>query len=103
MDQNHLEAVAMPQVTQLTGEVHVSYVKDRQKAGVTFRRYVTLQSSLKQHRCMCSNIFCVCRHVHETTMTVAGAACVSANLRRLWRSLSSAAFLAVALMCATVT
>ena len=35
--------------------------------------------------------------------TVAGGLWVSANLLRLWRSLSSAAFLAVALMWATVT
>lgn len=39
----------------------------------------------------------------DTSTTVAGAAWVSAKRRRLWRSLSSAAFLAVALMCATVT
>lgn len=39
----------------------------------------------------------------DTSMTVAGAVWVSAKRRRLWRSLSSAAFLAVALMCATVT
>lgn len=34
----------------------------------------------------------------ETTITVAGAVCVSANRLRLCRSLSSAAFLAVAFM-----
>lgn len=39
----------------------------------------------------------------ETSTTVAGAVWVSAKRRRLWRSLSSAAFLAVALICATVT
>lgn len=39
----------------------------------------------------------------DTSRTVAGAVWVSAKRRRLWRSLSSAAFLAVALMCATVT
>lgn len=39
----------------------------------------------------------------DTSTTVAGAVWVSAKRRRLWRSLSSAAFLAVALMCATVT
>lgn len=39
----------------------------------------------------------------DTRTTVAGAVWVSAKRRRLWRSLSSAAFLAVALMCATVT
>lgn len=39
----------------------------------------------------------------ETRTTVAGAVWVSAKRRKLWRSLSSAAFLAVALMCATVT
>lgn len=42
-------------------------------------------------------------HLLDTRTTVAGAVCVSANLLRLCRSLSSAAFLAVALMCATVT
>jgi len=39
----------------------------------------------------------------DTSTTVAGAAWVSAKRRRLCRSLSSAAFLAVALMWATVT
>lgn len=41
--------------------------------------------------------------LQETSTTVAGAAWVSAKRRKLWRSLSSAAFLAVALICATVT
>lgn len=43
VDQNHLEPVTMPQVTQLTGEVHVRCVKARQKAAVMmgqFRLYL---------------------------------------------------------------
>lgn len=43
------------------------------------------------------------KHLLDTRTTVAGAVCVSANLLRLCLSLSSAAFLAVALICATVT
>ena len=41
--------------------------------------------------------------LQDTSTTVAGVVWVSAKRRKLWRSLSSAAFLAVALMCATVT
>lgn len=90
MHQNNLETMAMAQVTQLTGKVHIRWKRERM--------YIRILSFLDTGAAAGP-----ADYSQDTSTTVAGAAWVSAKRRRLCLSLSSAAFLAVALMWATVT
>lgn len=95
MDQDYLETMAIAQVTQLTREIHIRCKKKKYKdlTPVNRRGFVVTWLNLDDQDV----------NSQDTSTTVAGAVWVSAKRLRLWRSLSSAAFLAVALICATVT
>lgn len=93
MDEDDSETMAVAQVTQFTCKVDIG-CKPRRKRPCLF--YVEIFGHQGSNSGLAQNS-------QDTSTTVAGAVWVSAKRRRLWRSLSSAAFLAVALMCATVT
>lgn len=97
MNQDYVETMAMTQVTQLACKIHISWKRKKKKKKWLFATSVYLLTrllSITGNKKM---------NLQDTSTTVAGAVWVSAKRRRLCRSLSSAAFLAVALMCATVT
>lgn len=97
MDQDYLETMAMAQVAQFTWKVHISCQQCKDESG--YHRIIFGDKAV-----MVTTITVTMKlNSHDTRTTVAGAVWVSAKRRKLWRSLSSAAFLAVALICATVT